>query len=98
MIAGLASSRPHRLLRCRRATGPSAGWSAADAAVLQAVVVLFNDDRVARATWAALATRFDEKQLLDVLITAGGYRMVSMSLNTFAVAAEPNSEPLPARR
>ena len=51
---------------------------------------------MAPGTWARLATRFDEKQRLDVLIAAGGYRMVSMSLNTFGVAAEPNSEPLPA--
>ena len=49
-----------------------------------------NDDRVAPATRARLATRFDRKQLLDGLITVGGYRMVSMSLNTFGVAAEPN--------
>jgi 4-carboxymuconolactone decarboxylase len=82
----------------RIAEGPSAGWSADDAAVLQAVDDMFNDDRVAPATWAALATRFDKKQLLDVLITAGGYRMVSMSLNTFGVAPEPNSEPLPTGR
>jgi 4-carboxymuconolactone decarboxylase len=75
--------------------GPGAGWSAEDAALLQAVDDLFNDDRVAPATWTRLATRFDRRQLLDVLITAGGYRMVSMSLNTFGVAAEPNSEPLP---
>jgi 4-carboxymuconolactone decarboxylase len=79
----------------RIAAGPAAGWAADDAALLQAVDDLFNDDRVAPATWARLATRFDKNQLLDVLITAGGYRMVSMSLNTFGVALEPNSEPLP---
>jgi len=82
----------------RIASGPAAGWSADDAAVLQAVDDLFADDRVAPATWARLSTRFDKKQLLDVLITAGGYRMVSMSLNTFGVAPEPNSEPLPTGR
>jgi hypothetical protein len=32
---------------------------------------------------------------LDVLITTGGYRMVSMVLNTFGVPAEPSSEPFP---
>ena len=88
--AGLSADEIARI-----AAGPAAGWSADDAAVLQAVDDLFTDDRVAPATWARLATRFDRKQLLDVLITAGGYRMVSMSLNTFGVAAEPNSEPLP---
>jgi 4-carboxymuconolactone decarboxylase len=91
--AGLSDDEIRRI-----AQGPAASWSADDAAVLQAVDDLFNDDRVAPATWARLATRFDRTQLLDVLITAGGYRMVSMSLNTFGVAAEPNSEPLPAIR
>jgi hypothetical protein len=65
---------------------------------LQAVDDLFANDRVAPATWAKLATRFDRKQLLDVLIAAGGYRMVSMSLNTFGVPPEVNREPLPAVR
>jgi alkylhydroperoxidase family enzyme len=89
--AGLSADEIQRI-----AAGPGTGWSAEDAALLQAVDDLFNDDRVAPATWARLATQFDRRQLLDVLITAGGYRMVSMSLNTFGVAAEPNSEPLPA--
>ena len=91
--AGLSADEIQRI-----AAGPAAGWTGEDAAVLQAVDDLFNDDRVAPATWARLATRFDRRQLLDVLITAGGYRMVSMSLNTFGVAAEPNSEPLPTDR
>jgi 4-carboxymuconolactone decarboxylase len=91
--AGLSADEVRRI-----AEGPAAGWSADDAALLQAVDDLFVDDRVAPATWARLATRFDRKQLLDVLITAGGYRMVSMSLNTFGVPPEPNSEPLPDRR
>lgn len=50
---------------------------------------------ISDATWKALDDQFDERQLLDVLITTGGYRMVSMVLNTFGVAAEPNSEPFP---
>ena len=72
-----------------------AGWSAADAAIVRAVDELFADDTIADATWQALDDQFDEKQLLDVLITTGGYRMVSMVLNTFGVPAEPNSEPIP---
>jgi len=89
--AGLTGDEIRRI-----AEGPAAGWGADDAALLQAVDDLFADDRVAPAAWARLATRFDRKQLLDVLITAGGYRMVSMSLNTFGVQPEPNSEPLPS--
>jgi alkylhydroperoxidase family enzyme len=88
--AGLSNDEVQRI-----AAGPAAGWNADDAALLQAVDELFADDRVAPATWARLATRFDRKQLLDILIAAGGYRMVSMSLNTFGVPPEANREPLP---
>jgi alkylhydroperoxidase family enzyme len=72
------------------------GWSAADAAIVRAADELFTSDTISDATWKALDDQFDERQLLDVLITTGGYRMVSMSLNTFGVAAEPDSDPLPS--
>jgi alkylhydroperoxidase family enzyme len=71
------------------------GWSAADAAIVRAADELFDEDTISDATWKALDDQFDERQLLDVLITTGGYRMVSMVLNTFGVPAEPKSEPFP---
>ncbi len=71
------------------------GWSAGDAAIVRAADELFDNDRISDATWKALDDQFDERQLLDVLITTGGYRMVSMVLNTFGVPAEPNSEAFP---
>ena len=71
------------------------GWSPADTAIVRAADELFDDDVISDATWKALDDQFDERQLLDVLITTGGYRMVSMVLNTFGVPAEPNSEPFP---
>jgi 4-carboxymuconolactone decarboxylase len=71
------------------------GWSAADAAIVRAADELFVGDTISDGTWTALDEQFDERQLLDVLITTGGYRMVSMVLNTFGVPAEPNSEPFP---
>ena len=88
--AGLSDDEIRRI-----AAGPAAGWSPADAAILQAVDDLFEQDRVAEATWSRLATQFDQRQLLDVLVTAGGYRMVSMSLNTFGVPLEADSERFP---
>ena len=71
------------------------GWSATDTAIVRAADELFDTDTISDGTWKALDEQFDEKQLLDVLITTGGYRMVSMVLNTFGVPAEPNSEPFP---
>ena len=71
------------------------GWSAGDAAIVRAADELFADDTISDETWTALDDQFDDRQLLDVLITTGGYRMVSMVLNTFGVRAEPNSELFP---
>lgn len=71
------------------------GWSAADAAIVRTADELFAEDTISDATWKALDDQFDERQLLDVLVTTGGYRMVSMVLNTFGVPAEPNSEAFP---
>jgi len=88
--AGLTDDQIRMLAR-----GGYDGWSAADAAIVRAADELFDDDTISDATWTALDDQFDERQLLDVLITTGGYRMVSMVLNTFGVPAEPNSEPFP---
>lgn len=80
----------------RLAAGPDApGWSESDAAMLRAVDDLYRDNRVSDTTWSALTAHFDTKALMDMLITAGGYRMVSMALNTFGVQLEPNNERFP---
>jgi hypothetical protein len=55
----------------------------------------YADDVVSDAAWKDLEGQLDRRQLLDLLITTGGYRMVSMALNTFGVPLEPNSERLP---
>ena len=88
--AGLTDDQVRRLAR----SGYD-GWSATDAAIVRAADELFDADRISDTTWKALDDQFDERQLLDVLITTGGYRMVSMVLNTFGVPAEPNSEAFP---
>ena len=76
--------------------GPDAGGNAVDVALLRAVDELHLDDVVSDETWNALSANFDTKQLLDVLITTGGYRMVSMALNSFGVQLEPGGERFPA--
>ena len=88
--AGLTNDEIRRLAR----SGYD-GWSPVDTAIVRAADELFDDDVISDATWKALDDQFDERQLLDVLITTGGYRMVSMVLNTFGVPAEPNSELFP---
>jgi alkylhydroperoxidase family enzyme len=80
----------------RLIAGPDAPGNAADTPLLRAVDELYRDDVVSDTTWKALAETLDTKQLLDVLITIGGYRMVSMALNTFGVQLEPGAERFPA--
>jgi alkylhydroperoxidase family enzyme len=66
--------------------GPEAGgWSEADAALLRAADELHADAFVSDATWQALSERFDSRQLLDLVFTAGQYHIVSMALNTLGV-------------
>jgi alkylhydroperoxidase family enzyme len=81
------------------AIGPTApGWSDIDVALLKATDELYYDDKISDATWNTLATRFSPQELMDALITAGGYRMVSMALNTLGVQLEPGNERFPVIR
>jgi hypothetical protein len=45
---------------------------------------------VSAETWAALRAALDAKQLLDVLIAVGGYRAVSMAINSAGVQLDAN--------
>jgi 4-carboxymuconolactone decarboxylase len=76
--------------------GPeSGGGDPLEIALLQAVDELYTDDVVSAKTWSALAAGLDTQKLLDVLTTAGGYRMVSMALNSFGVQLEPSAVRFP---
>jgi 4-carboxymuconolactone decarboxylase len=65
--------------------GADIGWSAADAALIRAADELHADQFIRDATWAELGKHFSDKQLMDVVFTAGQYTQVSMMLNTFGV-------------
>ena len=70
--------------------GPDApGWSADDALLLRAADELHADACITDATWAALAERYDERQLVEVPMLVGHYHMVAFTLNTLGVAREP---------
>jgi alkylhydroperoxidase family enzyme len=78
--AGLTEDEVQRLK-----AGPAAGWSPADAALIQAADELHREQFITDTTWAALSAHFDEKQRMDVVFTAGQYTQVSMMLNSFGV-------------
>ena len=89
--AGLTDADMQRIV-----DGPGAGGDPVDMALLRAVDELHRDGVISEATWRELAAVFEARQLLDILITTGGYRMVSMALNTFGVQLEPGAERFPA--
>ena len=80
----------------RIVAGSGPGSDPVEAALLRAVDELYGGDVVSDRTWSALAATLDSKQMLDVLITIGGYRMVSMALNSFGVQLEPGAVRFPA--
>jgi alkylhydroperoxidase family enzyme len=75
----------------RIVAGPeSGGGDPLETALLRATDELYRDDVVSDDTWAALAKGLDTKQLLDVLIAVGGYRAVSMAINSAGVQLDSN--------
>ncbi|HEY6305406.1 MAG TPA: carboxymuconolactone decarboxylase family protein [Candidatus Angelobacter sp.] len=89
--AGLTAAEVHRV-----AQGPdAAGWSPFEAALLRAVDELHADSFISDATWTALAERYSVQQLLDLIFTAGQYKLVCMALNSIGVQLEEGYERLP---
>lgn len=60
-------------------------WSSQDQALLTMCDELHDDDCVSDTTWAALAERWNEAELIELLVTAGFYRLVSGFLNSTGV-------------
>lgn len=75
--------------------GPSAGWSAWDAAVLQAADGLHAAQFIDETTWKTLAGRYSEAQLLDAMFTVGQYTMISMMVRSAGFEQEAGTPGFP---
>jgi 4-carboxymuconolactone decarboxylase len=64
------------------------GWDPFDATLIRAADELHSDAFISDATWNALAKRYNENQLMDLVLTVGDYNMISMYLNTMGVQLE----------
>jgi alkylhydroperoxidase family enzyme len=83
----------------RVAAGPGApGWDAFDATLLAAADELHDDACISDSTWAALAARYDERQLIEVPMLVGQYHMLAFALNSLGVQREPGVPGLPDGR
>lgn len=79
--------------------GPNAnGWTEFDAILLRAVDELHKNACISDSTWNALAKRYTEQQLMDLVFTVAQYNLVSMILNSFRVKLDPNVTGFPRPR
>ena len=68
--------------------GAAPGSMADDDVLLRAVDQLVGDHFIDAPTWAALAARFSQIQMMDLVFVIGNYTMISMALNSFGVQLE----------
>ena len=73
-------------------------WRPHDRALLCAVDDLFERGSITDATWAELATTYDDRQLMDLVFTIGTYNMISWALNSFGTELDDHlgGHPWPA--
>lgn len=65
--------------------GAEHDWSASDAALIAMADDLADDDCVSDETWAALSQDWDAAEIIELIVTAGFYRLVSGFLNSTGV-------------
>lgn len=95
-VGSVGRARDYGLDPVRVAQGPDApGWDPFEAMLLRAADELHRDAVVSARTWTALASRFDATMIMNVVITASNYRMVSTALNALGVQLEPGDERFP---
>jgi uncharacterized protein YceH (UPF0502 family) len=89
--AGLTDDEIARIPQGARAEG----WSDLDATILRATDELHEDACIGDASWERLAQEFDDKQLIELVMSVGHYHLVSMALNTLGVQREEGVVGLP---
>ncbi len=82
--AGLSQEEIERIRQ-----GPDdEGWSELDATLMRAADELHDDARISDPTWAALAARYNDKQLIELPMLVGQYHLVAFTLNSLGVQIE----------
>jgi alkylhydroperoxidase family enzyme len=72
------------------------GWTDDDRALVTMADELCAGDTVTEPTWSALASRWSEAELMELLVVAGFYRMVSGFLNSVGVQLDPGTPGWPS--
>ena len=72
-----------------RGSAEDPAWSEGDAPLVRLADELHESCTVSDALWAELGERFSEDQLLELVITAGWYRLLSYVINAARIEHEP---------
>jgi alkylhydroperoxidase family enzyme len=85
-------------LRATTDTDPTADvdWLPRHAALLDAVDELHDTARLSQPAWDGLRTHYDDPQLLELLVLAGWYRIISYVANGLVLDEESWGTPFPA--
>ncbi|MFB6676426.1 carboxymuconolactone decarboxylase family protein [Streptomyces sp. NPDC056390] len=74
----------------RIAQGPEApGWGDGEAELIRAADELHRSSRLSDATWDALAGRWGDADLIEIVMLVGQYHMVAFFLNSAGVEPDP---------
>lgn len=88
LIALQAGASEDEIERVRRGADAE-GWDPFDAALLTAADELHETACISDATWDTLASRYDQRQLIEVPMIVGHYHLVAFTLNSLGVELEP---------
>ena len=79
-------------------TGPrdAACWTSDEQALVALVDDLIDQRAIGKATWAALSTHFDEKQILEAIALVGFYHMISFLCRGLELPLETYAARFPA--
>lgn len=90
---GLSAEEIERVTR-----GSSAeGWSERDRAIVRSVEELIGDAMISDGAWDVLASEFDEKQLIELVMLVGQYQTVAYYQNSLRLRPREGNEGLSSR-
>ena len=67
---------------------PGGPWPEGERLVLEAADELHTSNTLGDSTWARLAERYDERQLIELPMLVGHYTMLAYALNSLGVQVE----------
>jgi alkylhydroperoxidase family enzyme len=78
-----------QLTATARGSASDPSWSEADAQLVAAADALYDSDTIPDELWEALSARLGDDQLLELVVVAGWYRLISYVINSAGIELEP---------